>query len=131
MKLSIVVPAHNAQATLGECLNSIIRSEYRDYELIVVDDGSTDKSGDIAGSAGCKVLKLIDNKGPAAARNYGAREAKNGIIVFIDSDIIIKKDSLSKIAARFRESAGITGVVGVYGLHNRFPNFLSQYFTAH
>ena len=126
-KLSIISPFHNAQATLKECLNSILQSNYKDYELIVVDDGSTDKSKNIAESLGCHVVELQENKGAAAARNCGAREAKNNIVLFIDSDIVIKLDSLSKIIARFLENENLAGVVGVYSFQNRFSNFLSQY----
>ena len=127
MQTSIIVPVHNSQETLTECLDAIIHSSYKNYELIVIDDKSTDNSAGIARGFPCRIISLETNRGAGASRNIGAREAKNDILLFIDSDIVIKEDSISKIIYQFSGKDSAAGVVGVYSIYNRFPNFLSQY----
>lgn len=127
MRISIIVPVRNSQETLSECLAVIVRSNYKKYELIVVDDKSTDNSVNIAMGFPCRIIRLETYKGAGAARNIGASEAKNAILLFIDSDIVIKEDSISKIIFLFSSKDNIAGVVGTYSIYNRFPNFLSQY----
>src|SRR5690348_14158871 len=73
-KASVVVPAYNAAATLDECLGSLAQLNYPDYETIVVNDGSSDATGEIAERAGVRVLQL-EHRGLAAARNAGLAAA--------------------------------------------------------
>jgi len=126
-KLSVIIPVYNSRETLGECITAVLNSDYKDYELIVIDDASTDDSVEVAKKFPCRVISLETNQGAAVTRNRGAREAKNEILLFIDSDIIVKPDSISKIITKFSEDDNISGVVGAYCLDNRFTNFLSQY----
>ena len=127
MNISIIIPVHNSQGTLPECLTAILKSDYKNYEIILVDDDSTDNSANIAKQFPCHIINTKINKGAAAARNLGAQEAKNEILLFVDSDIIIKPDSISKIIAHLSKDNTIAGVVGVYDIYNRYTNFLSQY----
>jgi GT2 family glycosyltransferase len=92
-KVSIVVAAYNAQATLAACLSSLKELDYPDRETIVVDDGSTDSTADIAESAGVPVLRL-EHRGLAAARNAGAQAASGEVIAFIDADAIADRNWL-------------------------------------
>lgn len=88
--VSIVIPVYNVEKYLEECLNSILNQTYTDYELILVDDGSWDRSGDICDS----YAEMHDNihvfhqsnQGQAAARNLGVEKAKSDWIMFVDSD---------------------------------------------
>lgn len=96
IKVSVVLPTYNAEKYLHECVNSIVNQTLEDIEIIIVNDGSTDKTIDIA-----KKLQSIDkriiiinqsNKGPGEARNVGLRTAKGEYISFIDPDDWIQKD---------------------------------------
>lgn len=112
--VSVIVPAYNAEKTIGQCLNALFNQSYpKDlYEVIVVDDGSRDGTGDIAGSYAVKYIHQ-ENKGPAAARNKGANEAKGGIILFTDSDCVPDADWISNMVKPF-ENPQIAAVKGAY-----------------
>lgn len=94
--ISIIVPVYNAETTLQKCIDSIINQNYKDYELILVDDGSIDKSKFICDSYAQKDDRILvihqDNKGVSAARNTGLDIAKGHWISFIDSDDYIEPD---------------------------------------
>jgi glycosyltransferase involved in cell wall biosynthesis len=84
--MSVVICAHNAEATLAECLEHTTRLEYPDLELIVVDDGSTDSTPQIAARYPRVRLLSIDWQGLSAARNEGYRNARGDIVAYLDSD---------------------------------------------
>lgn len=113
--VSIVIPAYNAERTMGDCLKALSEQDFKgDYEVIVVDDGSTDSTPDIA--SGFQNVRLIrqENAGPAAARNNGAKEAKGDIILFTDSDCVPEGDWMSQMMRSFEGDPGISGVKGRY-----------------
>lgn len=103
MKLSIIVPAYNVELTLRRCLDSIISQSSKDYEIILVDDGSIDKSGKIADSYASiyNNVKAFhkDNGGLSDARNYGLDRASGDYVTFIDSDDEIDPETLAKLMA--------------------------------
>jgi len=84
-KVSVIVPAYNSAATIGACLESLKALHYPDYETIVIDDGSTDSTAQLAEAAGAHVIRA-EHRGLAAARNAGIKEASGEIVAFIDSD---------------------------------------------
>ncbi|MGH7917920.1 MAG: glycosyltransferase, partial [Candidatus Binataceae bacterium] len=94
---SVIVPVYNAEATLGQCLASLARLNYPDYEVIVVDDGSTDGSAAIAEAAGVHLIRLMHG-GLSVARNEGLAAAKGRIIAFIDADAQAETDWLYHLA---------------------------------
>ena len=99
-KISVIIPVHNAGRTLKRCLESLEKQSDPNYEVIVVDDGSTDDSRriaeDICNRSGFRLLSLANNKGQAVARNEGAREATGTILAFVDSDVSVPRDWLEK-----------------------------------
>jgi glycosyltransferase involved in cell wall biosynthesis len=99
--VSVVVPARDAASHLPRCLDALSHSHYTRFEIIVVDDASTDATADIARSRGCKVLRLDAQSGPAAARNRGAREARGDLLLFVDADVEVRADTLARAAAHF------------------------------
>jgi glycosyltransferase involved in cell wall biosynthesis len=113
MKASVIIPAYNAEKTIGQCLEALENQSFRDFETIVVDDGSKDKTAEIVEKF--KGVKLLQqkNSGPAAARNLGAKNAKCEIIVFTDSDCIAEKNFLNEILAPFSDKK-VAGVQGKY-----------------
>jgi glycosyltransferase involved in cell wall biosynthesis len=92
-KASIVVAAYNAASTLGECLDSLAHLNFPDYETIVVDDGSSDTTSEVAMRAGVRVLRLA-HRGLAAARNSGIEAAAGSCVAFIDADARADRDWL-------------------------------------
>lgn len=100
-KFSIVVPVYNAQKYLDKCLNSLVKQNYNDYEVIVVNDGSTDKSRDIMKKYEKEYMCIKtfdkDNTGVSDTRNYGISLSKGEYIIFVDSDDYVESDFLVKL----------------------------------
>ncbi len=94
--ISIIIPLYNKERTILQSIESVLSQSFRDIELVVVDDGSTDSSVSIVEGIGDNRLTLIkqDNAGPSAARNTGAKEAKGDWIVFLDADDELCDDAL-------------------------------------
>jgi len=120
MKFTIIVPVYNAEKTIEACLKSLLSQDYKSYEVIIVDDGSTDNTYDILkkyqDKAGEEKIRIIKqrNKGPAAARNNGIKHATGNIIAFTDADCIVPVNWLSsfkKIYDNYPYLAGIGGIL--------------------
>ena len=88
--LSIIVPVYNVQDYLEECCNSIINQKYLNIEILLIDDGSTDNSGEICDYFGEKYSNIRvfhrENEGLAATRNFGIAQAQGQYLGFVDSD---------------------------------------------
>ncbi|APW64049.1 glycosyltransferase family 2 protein [Paludisphaera borealis] len=132
--LSVVVPVCNGGSDFKRCLRRLRDSSWADFELIVVDDGSTDDSGLLAESQGAIVLRHDRPQGPAAARNLGAERASADLIFFLDADVAVYPDTIERGMARFLDDPGLTGLFGSYddqptapGLVSRFRNLLHHY----
>ncbi|MFC1567432.1 glycosyltransferase family 2 protein [Thermodesulfobacteriota bacterium] len=97
--VSIIVPVYNCEKYLCICLESIVNQSYGNFEIILIDDGSTDGSGKICDTYALKDgrVKAIHtrNNGPAAARNIGIENSKGEFIFFVDADDFIEKNTLS------------------------------------
>lgn len=93
--ISVVIPCYNAGTYLGETLNSVLNQTFTPLEVLVVDDGSTDDSAQIARTFG-KLVRVISqkNQGECVARNHGISEAKGEWIAFLDADDIWEEDKL-------------------------------------
>lgn len=106
--ISIVVPVFNVEKYLNECLDSIVYQTYNNLEIILVDDGSTDNSGEICDSYGIrdKRIKVIhkQNGGLSDARNVGIKIAKGKYITFVDSDDEIAKDMIEYLYIMLKRS---------------------------
>lgn len=98
MKISIIIPVHNCEKFLDKCINSIINQTYKDFELLLVENGSTDNSEQI-----CKKYSEIDDRivllksnknGPSAARNIGLKNASGEYVIFVDGDDYIEENTL-------------------------------------
>jgi glycosyltransferase involved in cell wall biosynthesis len=111
--VSVVVPAFNAASLVGETIESILAQDHPAWELIVVDDGSTDDTSRVVErylKAGPVRLFRQPNRGVAAARNLGVREARGELVAFCDSDDLWRPDKLSRQTPLFEDP----GVVLVY-----------------
>lgn len=103
MKLSFVIPTYNYARFLERCLNSVIHQQADDYEVIIVDDGSTDETADIVSeirhkNPGKEILYLYQqNAGPSAARNKGAAHATAEYLWFLDADDALLAGSIRRM----------------------------------
>ena len=103
--VSIIIPTYNRWPMLGAAVESVLVQSYRDFELIVVDDGSTDGTASELVQFGSKLRYFQqDRSGVSAARNLGVLKSRGRLIAFLDSDDLWKPDKL-KIQARFMESS--------------------------
>ena len=95
--ISVIIPAFNEEGTIGECLNSIKNQSYKQMEIIVVDDGSSDSTRNIV--KGFSDIKLLtqSHKGPGQARNLGASNAKGEILIFVDADMTFDKNFIGDL----------------------------------
>jgi glycosyltransferase involved in cell wall biosynthesis len=125
--MSVIVPAYNSEATIEACLASIRQSTYRDYELIVVDDGSPDRTAVMAGPYADTVLRFLENRGAGAARNHGILAARGEIIVNIDADVVIRPDTLSVMRDFFAARPDVDAITGLLAEEHPHPEFFSQY----
>ncbi|HSQ22219.1 MAG TPA: glycosyltransferase, partial [Coriobacteriia bacterium] len=104
-ELSIIVPVYNAEAFLTSCIESVLAQTFADYELLLVDDGSTDGSGEICDWYAGRDVRVkvfhVPNGGPASARNKGLDMAVGRYIQFLDADDELE----SECCAVFRETA--------------------------
>lgn len=117
-ELSIIVPMYNAEHTIERCIQSILKQSYQNYELILVNDGSGDKTLQIceryAGKD--KRIKIIsqDNKGLISARKLGVDSATAGIIGFVDSDDWIEENMYSELVRVYKETGCQLVSSGIY-----------------
>ena len=112
MLFSIIIPAYNAEKTIKKCLDSVMKQDFSDFEVIVINDCSIDKTEQIVGQYKVRQVLLERNSGPAAARNRGIKEAKGEIVIFIDSDVAFKGNyALKRLAEVFKKKPEIDGVI--------------------
>lgn len=115
--ISIVVPVYNTACHLDECISSIVNQSYEDWECILVDDGSTDESGQICDEWVKKDRRLHvihqTNGGVSRARNRGLGEAKGEFVVFVDSDDWLGKNHLEMLVCAPSADLVVSGIVQI------------------
>jgi glycosyltransferase involved in cell wall biosynthesis len=104
--VSVVIPAYNEEAALPGCLETLGRQTYPNLEIIIVDDGSTDRSREVAREFPVRLLEG-QHLGPAAARNRGAREAKGELLVFVDADMQFDPAFVEKLTEPVRRGEAL------------------------
>lgn len=116
-KVSIIIPVYNTAKYLPRCLDSVLTQTYQNLEVILVDDGSTDNSGQIADTYAKqdKRIKVIHqpNQGQSAARNVGLENATGKYISFVDSDDEIKPTFIEQLLSAYDDTTSIS----VCGIH--------------
>jgi len=127
LSLSVVVPVRDGGRDFECCLQRLRDSLLTGFELIVVDDGSSDDSAALALRAGATVVRLPTPRGPAAARNLGAQAARSSLIFFLDADVAVHPQTLGLTLARFEADPGLTALFGSYDDSPAAPGFVSQY----
>lgn len=128
MSVSIIIPTFNGAARIGNCLEALLpQAAPIKAEILVVDDGSSDGTGDVVSRyPGVRLISQA-NAGPAAARNRGASEAKGTIILFTDDDCVPASDWLALMLKPF-EDPDVVGVKGAY--RTRQKSFVARFVQA-
>ncbi|MCF6289502.1 MAG: glycosyltransferase family 2 protein [Desulfobacterales bacterium] len=128
--ISIIIPNHNGAATLGNCLRAALASDYDNFEVVVVDDCSTDSSRKIIAAHPCSLIRLPVRSGAAVARNTGAANSKGEILFFIDADCLLEPDALARAARAVAAHGTNTAIGGTYTLRPFDPGFFSRFQSA-
>ncbi|MFA5410522.1 MAG: glycosyltransferase family 2 protein [Candidatus Omnitrophota bacterium] len=123
----MIVPVYNREDVIEKCLKSIRSSAYRDYELIVVDCGSTDNTVAVAGLYADRVIELAGAAERSKARNNGFEAAQGEVIVNIDSDVLIRPDTLGIIEGYLRNHPEADALTGCLAKEHPHHGFFSQY----
>ncbi|MBU1565905.1 MAG: glycosyltransferase [Proteobacteria bacterium] len=110
-KISVVIPVCNCELTIAQCLDSVVCQDYPNYELLVVDDGSTDRTVDICQTYPNIKMIRVTNGGPSRARNIGIKMATGEILAFTDGDCIAEPNWLSELTRGF-DRPRVAGVGG-------------------
>jgi len=142
-KISVIIPfyypdpkkialdKHFLLRAFEKCLSSIFKSKYKNYEVIAVSDNSSQESINIAEKYSCKIIKLKKNSGAAFSRNKGATIARGKILVFLDSDVEIKKDAFSIINKHFNSKNNDGLLQGIYSHKPNYKRSITQYLHSY
>jgi cellulose synthase/poly-beta-1,6-N-acetylglucosamine synthase-like glycosyltransferase/peptidoglycan/xylan/chitin deacetylase (PgdA/CDA1 family) len=118
--VAVVVPAYNEAVVIERCVRSLASSEYSNFAVVVVDDGSTDRTAEIVAGLELANVRLVrqDNAGKAAALNTGVEQTASEIVVMVDADTLFEEDTLSRLARPFAD-AEVAAVSGNTKVGNR------------
>lgn len=125
--LSVIVPVYNGGLQLARCLEGLRLSEYSNFEVIVVDDCSTDNTQQIIEAFGARLVRTPRTMGPAGARDWATGFAEAPILVFVDADVVLPPNVLGLIAEEFARDGQLAAIFGSYDEEPVWNSFLSQY----
>ena len=125
--VAVIIPVYNGGAMLRQCLQSLAQTRAQSWELIVVDDGSTDSSALTAIEFGARVVATGGTRGPASARNLGTKATNADVVFFIDADVCVYPETVGIVQTAFEEDAELDALIGSYDDSPGSSDFLSQY----
>jgi glycosyltransferase involved in cell wall biosynthesis len=136
-RVSVIVPARNAAATLARCLEAAIAQAGDDIEVIVVDDCSTDDTRAVASRYPVRLIELPQHSGVSAARNRGADAARGDVLLFLDADVVLASGGMRRVLATM-SNPEVGALIGSYDANpddqsivSRFKNLAHHYFHQH
>jgi glycosyltransferase involved in cell wall biosynthesis len=122
--ISIVIPAHNEQAYIQQTLEAANRQTFRDLEIVVVTNGCTDRTADVAREF-CDQLIVMPERGLSRARNLGAQAARGRILIFLDADTLLEPHALETIAQQFTAEYAAGTLKGIPDITR--PSYMLMY----
>lgn len=133
--MAVIVPAHQAAADIGPCLDAILAAGFAREDITVVDDGSRDATGDVARGRGVRVVRNDTPLRPARARNVGVAATRSETIVFVDADVLIAPGARARIAGFLMAHPDHVAIFGSYDAAppkeqrdvSRYRNLLHHY----
>jgi glycosyltransferase involved in cell wall biosynthesis len=128
-KLSVILNAYNEEVDLPECIASLKKMSIKPFEILVVDNGSKDRTAEVAKKAGAKVF-TIKPRSRGLARDFGWKQAKGNIVAYLDSDMIVNKDWAKEILKKFDEGAdGVIDRIHVWKPDNFYTRSLDAFYS--
>jgi glycosyltransferase involved in cell wall biosynthesis len=125
--ISVIIPAFDSAEELDRCLQALREGDSLPFQTIVVDDHSKDNTCDVALKSGATLLRTARRSGPSIARNLGTKFATGDIFFFLDSDVCVHADTLSKVHRSFAEDPELDALIGSYDMKPASQDFISQY----
>jgi len=125
--ISVIIPNYNGEKTLGLCLGAASRIKDQDIEIIVVDDGSDDRSVEIIKQYPCKLIESPAHTGASHARNLGAQHAQGEILFFTDADCLIQQNTLAQIRCMLVQTGPHSIIGGTYTTQPYDLSFFSRF----
>ncbi len=127
--ISVIIPTYNASSTIEKCLESVLNQNCPNLEIIVVDDASTDDTLEKVSKYPdpVKLFTKTNNQGVAHSRNLGVEKAGSGILIFVDSDIVVPTGRIFQLVNSLKEKPGILAVAGIYSDNTKGFNFISDF----
>lgn len=125
--ISIIIPTYNSERLISNLLDSILKSRVNDFEIIIVDDCSTDDTVELVKNYPIKLVELAENSGPAKARNIGVKKAHGDIIFFLDSDIVLQEGTIEEVEEYFRSNPSANCVIGICTKEPLNEGFVPRY----
>ena len=125
MKISVLVPVYNGEKFIENCIYSVINQKFEDIEIIIINDGSSDNTGDICSKLAKKYHNITylsqKNMGVSVARNKGIQNAKGEYLLFLDSDDYLVDNSLEKIYIKMKKNDldALTFNAGIYNMDGK------------
>jgi glycosyltransferase involved in cell wall biosynthesis len=123
--ISVIIPNHNGEKTIGLCLEAAFSSHHNNFEVIVVDDCSSDSSTSIIDQYPCRLIRLPEHGGASKARNTGAQNSRGEVLFFIDADCLLQPDTLAKAASAYLYNGPEVVIGGTYTWLPFDQNFFS------
>lgn len=124
--VTIVMPAYNAAQHIVRTVPAALAAA-KGARVLVVDPGSTDRTGELARTLGAEVIRLPERAGPAHARNVGVEQVHTEVVLFIDSDCVAHPDVVDRVRAAFAADPSLVSLTGSYDSDPPEQNFFSQY----
>ncbi len=125
-RLSVIVPVYNGGEAFRLCL-AALESDSEPIEIVVVDDGSTDRSAEVAEACGARLLTTSGREGPAAARNLGASVARAPLLLFVDADCEVLPGSVGGLIEAFDSRPEVDAIFGSYDDRPAHTSIVSRY----
>lgn len=125
--ISVIIPNRNGARTIGRCLEAAFASRYPGFEVIVVDDASSDDSTAIIERFACRLIRLVRRHGAAAARNAGAAQARGNLLFFTDADCLLQRDTLARACEALSRHEPTMVVGGTYTVRPYDDDFFSRF----
>lgn len=126
-RISVIISAYNDAELIERLLKKIFQTSFSDFEVIVVDDASTDSTPEVVKKFPIRYFRNQENRGVAYTRNRAAREARGEILLSFDSDVLPDFDALSEVDLFFRENPEAVALTGFQGTGKENPHFFAKY----
>jgi len=125
--VSVIIPVRNGEATIARCLEAVFASNYQHFEVIVVDDGSDDRSAGIIQDFPCALVRLPRHSGVSRARNIGVLHSHGDILFFTDADCLLNEDTLARAVATLGAAGREVVLGGTYTEQPADDRFFSAF----